>query len=119
MLENSIYQRTFSDAGPDVLQHCGEIIRHATDASGLVDTTNDQTLLPKLYAFRRSDDSDLDSKIRKMSDIDIAQVGIPVEDGMKGKRELAARLAKIVGPKDLFRMNEFERSSTKKTNWML
>ena len=57
---------------------------------------HDQTLFPRVCATRRPDDADLEHKIRKMSDIDIAQVGIPVEDGMKGKRELALRLDKGV-----------------------
>ena len=57
---------------------------------------HDQTLFPRVCAVRKPDDSDLESKIRKMADVDIAQVGIPIEDGMKGKRDLAARLAKGV-----------------------
>ncbi|WPG99410.1 Hypothetical protein R9X50_00222400 [Acrodontium crateriforme] len=57
---------------------------------------NDQMLFPKVCATRKPDDKDLDSKIRKMSDIDIAQVGIPIEHGSKGKRDLAARLTKGV-----------------------
>lgn len=60
----------------------------------VTEQVHDQTLFPKVCAIRKPDDSDLESKMRKMSDIDIAQVGIPVEDGMRGKRELAARLAK-------------------------
>ncbi|KAK5691024.1 hypothetical protein LTR97_011675 [Elasticomyces elasticus] len=62
----------------------------------VVEQVHDQTVFPKVCATRKPDDGDLDSKIRKMADIDIAQVGIPIEDGMKGKRELAARLAKGV-----------------------
>ncbi|KAK0262901.1 hypothetical protein B0A54_08980 [Friedmanniomyces endolithicus] len=62
----------------------------------VIEQVHDQTVFPKVCATRKPDDSDLDSKIRKMSDIDIAQVGIPIEDGMKGKRELAARLSRGV-----------------------
>ena len=62
----------------------------------IAEQVHDQTLFPKICAMRKSDDADLDRKIRKMIDIDIAQVGIPLEDGMRGKRELAARLAKGV-----------------------
>ena len=62
----------------------------------VTEQVHDQTLFPKVCAIRKPDDSDLESKIRKMSDIDIAQVGIPIEDGMKGKRELTARLTKGV-----------------------
>ncbi|TKA65331.1 hypothetical protein B0A55_10570 [Friedmanniomyces simplex] len=62
----------------------------------VTEQVHDQIVFPKVCATRKPDDNDLDSKIRKMSDIDIAQVGIPIDDGMKGKRELAARLAKGV-----------------------
>ncbi|KAH9823704.1 Vacuolar sorting protein 9 (VPS9) domain [Teratosphaeria destructans] len=62
----------------------------------VTEQVHDRTLFPRVCSIRKSDDSDLESKIRKMSDIDIAQVGIPIEDGMKGKRELAARLRKGV-----------------------
>ena len=57
---------------------------------------HDQTVFPRVCAVRKPDDHDLEAKMRKMADIDIAQVGIPIEDGMKGKRELAARLARGV-----------------------
>ncbi|KAF2173251.1 hypothetical protein M409DRAFT_49723 [Zasmidium cellare ATCC 36951] len=62
----------------------------------VTEQVHDQTLFPRLCAIRRPDDSDLESKIRKMADVDIAQVGVPIEDGMKGKRALAARLNKGV-----------------------
>jgi len=62
----------------------------------IAEQVHDQTLFPRVCASRKPDDSDLEAKIRKMADIDIAQVGIPVEDGMEGKRELAARLRKGV-----------------------
>lgn len=62
----------------------------------VTEQVHDQTLFPRVCAMRKPDDSDLESKIRKMADIDISQVGIPLDDGMNGKRELAARLAKGV-----------------------
>lgn len=62
----------------------------------IAEQVHDQTLFPRVCAIRKPDDSDLESKVRKMADIDIAQVGVPVEDGMKGKRELAERLRKGV-----------------------
>ena len=55
-----------------------------------------QTLFPNVCAIRRPDDADLESKIRRMADVDIAQVGIPIEGGMQGKRDLALRLNKGV-----------------------
>lgn len=60
----------------------------------VTEQVHDRHLFPRVCAIRRPDDSDLDSKIRKMFDIDIAQVGVPVDDGMKGKRALATRLNK-------------------------
>ncbi|PPJ54203.1 hypothetical protein CBER1_01068 [Cercospora berteroae] len=62
----------------------------------VTEQVHDQNLFPRVCSIRRPDDSDLESKIRKMSDIDIAQVGIPVDDGMRGKRALAIRLTKGV-----------------------
>jgi ankyrin repeat protein len=60
----------------------------------VVEQIHDQVLFRQICAVRKSDDWDLEAKIRKMTNIDIAQVGVPIEDGMKGKRDLAARLAK-------------------------
>lgn len=58
----------------------------------VTEQVHDQVLFKKVCAMRRPDDSYLESKIRRMTDVDIAQVGIPIEDGLKGKRELAVRL---------------------------
>lgn len=73
----------------------GPVVEHMIERY-ISEQVHDQTLFPRVCAMRRPDDSDLESKIRKMADIDISQVGIPLEDGMDGKRELAARLAKGV-----------------------
>lgn len=62
----------------------------------VTEQVHDHTLFPRLCAIRRPDDSDLESKIRKLADVDIAQVGVPIEDGMKGKRALAVRLSRGV-----------------------
>lgn len=62
----------------------------------IIEQVHDQTLFPKVCAVRKPDDASLESKIRKMADIDIAQVGIPIDRGMQGKRELALRLDKGV-----------------------
>ncbi|KAK8196726.1 hypothetical protein M8818_006893 [Zalaria obscura] len=53
---------------------------------------HDMVLFPRICSIRRPEDMSLESNIRKMTDIDIAQVGIPIECGMQGKRELALRL---------------------------
>lgn len=62
----------------------------------VAEQVHDQVLFPRVCVIRQPDDSDLDWKIRKMSDVDIAQVGIPIDDGLKGKRALAARLKRGV-----------------------
>ena len=73
----------------------GPVVEHMIERY-VTEQVHDQTLFPRVCAMRKPDDSDLESKIRKMADIDIAQVGIPIEDGMEGKRALAARLTKGV-----------------------
>lgn len=62
----------------------------------IAEQVHDQILFPKVCTIRKPDDSDLESKIRRMSGIDIAQVGIPIDEGRKSKRELTARLTKGV-----------------------
>lgn len=57
---------------------------------------HDQTLFPRVCATRRPDDADLESKMRTMVDVDVTQVGIPVEGGMTEKRMLNAKLNKGV-----------------------
>lgn len=58
---------------------------------------HDTILFPRICNIRRPDDLELESRIRKMADIDIAQVGIPLEGGMQGKRDMAIRLDRGVG----------------------
>jgi small subunit ribosomal protein S11 len=53
-------------------------------------------LFPRLCAFRQPEDSELDSRIRHMESIDVTQVGITVEGGREGKRELIRRLGRAV-----------------------
>ena len=62
----------------------------------VAEQAHDQILFPRVCAIRKADDSDLDSKIRKMVDIDITHVGILIEDSNGAERRLAARLAKGV-----------------------
>ena len=73
----------------------GPVVEHMIERY-VTEQVHDQTLFRRVCAIRKADDSDLESKIRRMADVDIAQVGIPIEDGMKGKRLLAARLTKGV-----------------------
>lgn len=53
-------------------------------------------LFPRLCAFRQPEDSELASRIRYMESIDVTQVGITVEGGREGKRELIRRLGRGV-----------------------
>ncbi|KAF2145341.1 uncharacterized protein K452DRAFT_243276 [Aplosporella prunicola CBS 121167] len=57
---------------------------------------HESVLLLRILAVRRLDDLELEARIRQMLDIDISQVGIPIENGQDGKRELAARLSRGV-----------------------
>ena len=57
---------------------------------------HDSTLFPVLRNSRRLEDLELESRIHQMQQIDIAQVGIEIEDGRKGKEQMMDRLAKGV-----------------------
>ncbi|GAB7338996.1 hypothetical protein MBLNU457_5664t1 [Dothideomycetes sp. NU457] len=53
---------------------------------------HEKVIFPRLCSIHREEDYELESRTRRMGDIDIAQVGIPIEGGMSGKRKLALRL---------------------------
>lgn len=53
-------------------------------------------LFPRLCDFRKSEDAELDARIRQMENIDVSQVGITIEGGRRGKQELVRRLNKGV-----------------------
>ncbi|KAI9849529.1 MAG: hypothetical protein M1837_004149 [Sclerophora amabilis] len=57
---------------------------------------HDTVVFPRLCAIRRSEDYDLEAKIKHMENVDITQVGIPITGGRQGKQELIRRLAKGV-----------------------
>lgn len=58
----------------------------------IAEQLHERSLFPRLCSIRRSEDLELESRIRRMTDIDIAQVGIPIEHGKEGKRDLALRM---------------------------
>lgn len=60
----------------------------------VTEQVHDHNLFPRVCAIRRPDDSDLESKIRKMSDVDVSQVGLPIDEGIQGKRAITAQLNK-------------------------
>lgn len=57
---------------------------------------HDTVLWAKLCALRRDADVDLEMKIRQMEFVDIAQVGIAIQGGRKGKQEVTLRLQRAV-----------------------
>ncbi|KAK0733422.1 hypothetical protein B0T26DRAFT_669831 [Lasiosphaeria miniovina] len=53
-------------------------------------------LFPRLAALRRPDDLELEAKIRQMDFIDISQLGILIDGGSQGKRDVLSRLGRAV-----------------------
>ncbi|KAK4648427.1 uncharacterized protein QC761_109950 [Podospora bellae-mahoneyi] len=53
-------------------------------------------LFPRIAGLRRQDDLELEAKIRQMNNIDISQLGIAIDGGMKAKREVVSRLGNAV-----------------------
>ena len=66
----------------------------------IAEQVHHQTLFPRICEIRRLEDTELERRTRQMVDIDIAQVGIDIGNGRKGKQELAVRLSKAV---DMFK----------------
>lgn len=62
----------------------------------VAEQVHEPLLFPRLCAFRQPEDSELDYRIRHMESIDVTQVGITVEGGREGKRELIRRLGRGV-----------------------
>lgn len=60
-------------------------------------------LFPRLSALKRPDDLELEAKIRQMDFIDISQLGIAMDGGWSGKRDLIASLGRA--------MDEFRKMS--------
>ncbi|KAI9848906.1 MAG: hypothetical protein M1838_000347 [Thelocarpon superellum] len=57
---------------------------------------HDALVFPTLCALRRADDQELEHRIRQREDVDVSQVGIAVQGGLRGKHELIQRLQKAV-----------------------
>ncbi|KAG2415549.1 hypothetical protein HFD88_006740 [Aspergillus terreus] len=62
----------------------------------VAEQVHESLLFPRLCSFRQPEDTELDIRIRQMDNIDVSQVGIAVEGGREGKRELLQRLGKAV-----------------------
>ena len=57
---------------------------------------HDSLLWPRLCAFRKLEDQELDYRIRHMENIDVSQVGIAIETGREARDEVGERLSKGV-----------------------
>ena len=55
-----------------------------------------QMLFPRLNALKRADDVELESKIRQMEYIDISQLGIAIDGGLKAKHDLVIQLESAI-----------------------
>ena len=62
----------------------------------VTEQVHDSIFFPGLRNSRRLEDLELESRIHQMQYIDIAQVGIDIEDGRRGKEQMLDRLAKGV-----------------------
>ncbi|PTU22487.1 hypothetical protein P175DRAFT_0453020 [Aspergillus ochraceoroseus IBT 24754] len=62
----------------------------------VAEQVHESLLFPRLCSFRQPEDAELDSRIRQMEYVDVSQVGLAVEGGKDGKRELLRRLGNAV-----------------------
>ncbi|KAL4893884.1 VPS9 domain protein [Aspergillus ambiguus] len=62
----------------------------------VAEQVHESLLFPRLCSFRQPEDTELEIRIRQMDNIDVSQVGIVVEGGREGKRELLQRLGRAV-----------------------
>lgn len=62
----------------------------------ITEQVHEQILWPRICSLKREEDLELESRIRHMQFVDISQVGIPIQDGHRGKHEISLRLGKAV-----------------------
>jgi hypothetical protein len=77
----------------------GPVVEHMIERY-ITEQVHHSILFPRLCSIRQADDTDLEYRVRQMVDVDISQVGIDIDNGRRGKQELAVRLSKGV---DLFK----------------
>ncbi|RMZ85714.1 hypothetical protein DV737_g399, partial [Chaetothyriales sp. CBS 132003] len=58
----------------------------------VAESVHDSLLFPKLCLIHKTEDQELDRRIRQMDCLDVAQVGIAIEDGQDGKKDLLTRI---------------------------
>ncbi|KAK2755884.1 hypothetical protein FQN54_005680 [Arachnomyces sp. PD_36] len=62
----------------------------------VAEQVHDSLLFPRLCGCHEAEDTELDTHIRQMENIDVSQVGISIDGGRQGKEELIQRLGKGV-----------------------
>lgn len=62
----------------------------------IAEQVHQSLVFPRLCNFYRTQDGDLDRRIRQMECLDVSQVGIEIDNGRDGKRELLSRLNRSV-----------------------
>ncbi|RMD40366.1 hypothetical protein DV735_g4757, partial [Chaetothyriales sp. CBS 134920] len=58
----------------------------------VAESVHDSLVFPKLCMIHKAEDQELDRRIRQMDCLDVAQVGITIEDGQDGKKDLLSRI---------------------------
>jgi ankyrin repeat protein len=58
----------------------------------VAEQVHNNLLFPRLKSLHKAPDAELDRRIRHMENLDVSQVGIAIDDGMTGKRELLRRV---------------------------
>ncbi|RMZ89360.1 hypothetical protein DV736_g3403, partial [Chaetothyriales sp. CBS 134916] len=58
----------------------------------VAESVHDSLLFPRLCLIHKAEDQELDRRIRQMDCLDVAQVGIAIEDGQDGKKDLQTRI---------------------------
>jgi ankyrin repeat protein len=62
----------------------------------VTEQVHDVILFPRICSIRKTEDAELESRVRQMIDIDISQVGLSTDMSRQGKKELSNRLSKGV-----------------------
>jgi len=62
----------------------------------VTEQVHDSLLFPRICAIRHIEDTELETRIRQVLDVDVSQVGIVNERGQKGRRQLALRIRRGV-----------------------
>ena len=58
----------------------------------VTESVHDSLLFPKLSSIHKTEDQELDRRIRQMDGLDVSQVGIAIEDGRDSKKDLLTRI---------------------------